>query len=81
MDQGTINWIIICSCLLGIVVGWALVRWSQRQLALMANERQVLLKGRLGLWGRRVHARALMAGGAALFALGVMGLFDVFFRH
>lgn len=81
MDQGTINVIILLSCLLGIAVGWALVRWSQRQLALMASERQVLLKGRLGLWGRRVHARALLAGGAALLAFGVLGLFDLAFRR
>lgn len=81
MDQAIINRIALFSCLLGIVVGWCLLRWAQRQLALLANERQALLKGRLGLWGRRAHARALLASGATIFGLSIIALFNLFFRR
>lgn len=78
MDQAIIDRIAFASCLLGLVVGWGLIRWAQRELATMANERQALLKGRLGLWGRRVHARMLLAGGATILALSVLALFRLF---
>jgi hypothetical protein len=81
VDQSVINRIAFFSCLLGIAVGWWLLRWAQRQLAGLADERQTLLKRRLGLWGRRAHARALLAGGAAIFGLSVMALFDLFIRN
>lgn len=80
MDQSVINWIAFFSCLLGIGVGWWLFRWAQRQLALLADERQTLWKGRLGLFGRRAHARALLAGGVAIFALSIDALVTLFFR-
>lgn len=81
MDQESINRVALFSCLLGIVVGWGLLRWAQRQLAAMAGERETLLKGRARLWGRRMHARALLLGGATLFGLGVLGLFNLFLRR
>lgn len=80
MEQGTINRIAFFSCLLGIVVGWYLFRWAQRELAGMADERQRLLKGKLGLWGRRAHARALLVGGVGIFAISIVALFDLFIR-
>lgn len=81
MDQEIINRIAFFSCVLGIVVGWSLLRWAQRQLALMAGEREAVFKGRLKLWGRRAHARLLLVGGATIFGLGVIGLFNLFFRR
>ena len=77
MDQAIINRIAFFSCLLGIVVGWSLVRWAQRQLAALADERPTLMKGRAKLLGRRAHARALLAGGAVLFGLSVIALFNL----
>ena len=77
MDQAIINRIAFFSCLLGIVVGWSVVRWAQRQLAALADERPTLMKGRAKLLGRRTHARALLAGGAVLFGLSVMALFNL----
>lgn len=80
MDQEIINRIAVFSCLLGVVVGWLLLRWAQRQLALMAHERPTIMKQRARLLGRRTHARALLVGGAVIFGLGVMGLFNLFLR-
>ncbi|MFN8539711.1 MAG: hypothetical protein U0232_19800 [Thermomicrobiales bacterium] len=37
---------------------------ARRDLAQMANERQRLLKRRVGLFGRRVHARILLIAGS-----------------
>ncbi len=79
MDQAVINRIAFFSCLLGVVVGWSLLRWAQRQLATLADERPTLLKSRAKLAGRRVHARALLAGGAILFGLSVIALFNLVF--
>ncbi len=81
MDQDIINRIAFFSCLLGIVVGWILLRWAQRQLLAMADERPRPMKQRAKLLGRRTHARALLLGGAVLFGLGIMGLFNLFFRQ
>ena len=80
MDQSVINVIAFFSCLLGIAVGWRLLRWAQGQVALLAHERQTRWKGRLGLFGRQFHARALLAGGAALFAISIVALVDLFVR-
>ena len=81
MDQDIINRIAFFSCLLGIVVGWILLRWAQRELLAMADERPRPMKQRAKLLGRRTHARALLVGGAVLFGLGIMGLFNLFFRQ
>src|SRR5919202_4392463 len=75
MDQSTINWIAFFSCLLGIAVGWRLLRWAQGQVTLLAHERETRWRGRLGLLGRQFHARALLAGGAAIFAISIVALF------
>lgn len=81
MDQTIITRIAVFSCLLGVVVGWLLLRWAQRELASMAHERPTVMKQRAHLLGRRTHARALLVGGAVLFGLGVMGLFNLFLRR
>lgn len=81
MDQATINRIIFGSCLLGFGVGAWLLRWARRELAGMANERQTLFKRRAGLWGRRIHARALMAGGILILWLSASALLNLFFRR
>ncbi len=81
MDQSVINWIAFFSCLLGIVVGWRLLRWAQGQVALLAHERQTRWKGRLGLLGRQANARALLFGGALLFATSIVALVDLLVRR
>ena len=81
MDQSVINWIAFFSCLLGIAVGWSVLRWAQRQVALIADERETVWKRRLGLWGRRFHARALLAAGAGMFAISIVALFDLLIRR
>lgn len=81
MDQDAINRIAFFACLLGIAVGWITLRWAQRELALLAHERPRLLKQRAGLLGRRTHARLFLVGGAILFGLGIMGLFNLVFRQ
>ncbi len=81
MDQSNINVIAFLSCLLGLGVGWWLVRYSRRELALMAGERQRVLKRRLGLFGRRVHARALLIAGIGILYLSAAGLLTLLFRR
>lgn len=80
MDLRIINGVAFFSCLLGIGVGWWLFRWAQRQLALMAGERQVVMNKRLGLLGRRAHARALLVGGVVIFAVSIDALVTLFIR-
>lgn len=74
MDQTTINLIALASCLLGIGVGWWLVRRSRRELAAMADERHRALKQRAGLLGRRLHARLLLVAGVVIIYLSATGL-------
>jgi hypothetical protein len=81
MDQGGINLIAFCSCLLGLGVGWWLIRYARRELALMAGERQRLLKRRVGLLGRRVHARAILAAGVVVLYLSATGMLTLFLRR
>jgi hypothetical protein len=81
MDQSVINWIALFSCLLGIGVGWRLLRWAQGQVALLAHERQTLWKGRLGLFGRQFHARALLFGGVLIFAISIVALVELLLRR
>jgi hypothetical protein len=81
MDQTGINLIAFGSCLLGFGVGWWLVRYARRELALMAGERQRVLKQRLGLFGRRVHARALLIAGIAILYLSATGLLTLLIRR
>lgn len=81
MDQSGINVIAVCSCLLGVGVGWWLVRYARRDLAQMANERQRLLKRRVGLFGRRVHARMLLIAGIAIIYLSATGLLTMLIRR
>ena len=81
MDQGHITTIAYLSCLLGLVVGWGLLRWAKRELATLAGERQTLLKRRLGLWGRRANARAIFAGGIAILYFSVIALFTLLARR
>lgn len=81
MDQSTINLIALASCLLGVGVGWWLVRYARRELAQMANEHQRLLKQRVGLFGRRVHARMLLIAGIAIIYLSATGLLTLLIRR
>jgi hypothetical protein len=81
MDQSSINVIAVCSCLLGIGVGWWLVRYGRRELSLMANERQRVLTRRLGLFGRRVHARVLLIAGIGIMYLSGAGLLTLLIRR
>ena len=81
MDQTGINFVALFSCLLGIGVGWWLVRYSRRELAMMADEQQRVLKRRLGLFGRRVHARVLLIAGIAILYLSATGLLTLLIRR
>jgi hypothetical protein len=81
MDQGSINIIAFCSCLLGLGGGWWLIRYARRELALMANERQRLLRHRMGLFGRRVHARAVLIAGVGIMYLSGAGLLTLLIRR
>lgn len=81
MEQSTINLIALASCLLGLGVGWWLVRYSRRDLASMAGERHRLLKRRAGLLGRRVHARLLLVAGAVIIYLSATGLITLLLRR
>lgn len=80
MDQRIINGVAFVSCLIGIAVGWWLFRWAQRQLASLATERQSVMKKRLGLFGRRAHARALLVGGVVIFAVSIDALVTLIIR-
>ncbi len=81
MDMTAINPIAFVSCLLGIGVGFWLFRLARRESAALAGERQTLLKRRVGLWGRRAHARALMAGGIAILYFSVAALITLLTRQ
>jgi hypothetical protein len=81
MDQTGINVIALVSCLLGFGVGWWLVRHSRRELATMAGEQQRVLKRRLGLFGRRVHARMLLIAGIAILYLSATALLTLVIRR
>jgi hypothetical protein len=81
MNQMSINLIAFCSCLLGFGVGWWLVRHARRELAVMAGERQRVLKQRLGLFGRRVHARLLLVAGIAILYLSATGFITLLIRR
>ena len=81
MDQSGINFIALLSCLLGFGVGWWLVRYSRRELATMAGEQQRVLKRRLGLFGRRVHARVLLIAGIAILYLSATALLTLLIRR
>ena len=81
MDIATINRIAVVCCLVGLGVGFWLLRWSRRELAGLANERQTLLKRRLGLWGRRAQARAFFIGGIAILYFSLVGLFTLLTRQ
>lgn len=81
MEQSTINLIALASCLLGLGVGWWLVRYSRRDLAAMAGERHRLLKRRVGLIGRRVHARLLLLAGVVILYLSATGLITLLIRR
>ena len=81
MDQTTINLIAFGSCLLGVGVGWWLVRWARGELALMAGEQHRLLKQRAGLFGRRVHARVLLVAGIIIIYLSATGFLTLLVRR
>jgi hypothetical protein len=81
MGDSQITIIAFLSCLLGLGVGWYLLRWSKREIAALAGERQTILKRRLGLWGRRANARALFAGGIAILYFSVIALFTLLTRR
>jgi hypothetical protein len=81
MDQGGINVIAFFSCLLGAGVGWWLIRYARRELALMAGEQQRVLKRRLGLFGRRVHARVVYVAGIAMIYFSAAGLLTLLLRR
>lgn len=81
MDITTINRIAFVSCLLGLGVGYWLLRWSRRELAALATERHYLMKRRLGHLGRRAHAGALLIGAIVILGYSVFALFDLFLRR
>lgn len=81
MDIATINRIAFVSCLIGLGVGYWMLRWSRRELAGLANERQTILKRRLGLWGRRAQARAFFIGGIAILYFSIAALFTLLTRR
>ena len=81
MNQTTINLIAFGSCLLGGGVGWWLVRWARRELALMAGERHRAFKQRAGLIGRRVHARLLLVAGVVILYLSATGFITLLIRR
>jgi hypothetical protein len=70
----------LVSCLLGLGVGYWLLRWSRRELATLATERQILLKRRLGLWGRRLNALAVFGGGVGILFYSAAALLSLLTR-
>ena len=80
MDIATINRVAFVCCLIGLGVGYGLLRWSRREMTLLASERQTLLKRRLGLWGRRAQARAFFVGGIAILYFSLAGIFTLLMR-
>ena len=81
MDQTTINLIAVASCFLGFGVGWWLIRHARRELAQMAGERHRVLKRRVGLFGRRVHARLILVAGIAILYLSATGFLTFLIRR
>ncbi len=81
MDMTVINPIGLLSCLLGLGVGIWLLRWSRRELAVLSTERQRVFKRRLGLWGRRLHASALLVGAIAILYFSAIGLIAILTRR
>lgn len=81
MNQPTINLIALGSCLLGLGVGWWLVRYARRDLAAMAGERHRIIKQRVGLLGRRLHARLLLVAGIVILYLSATGLLTLLVRR
>lgn len=81
MDITTINRIAFVSALLGLGVGYWLLRWARRELAALSTERHFLMKRRLGHLGRRAHAGALLIGAIAILYYSIAALFTLFLRH
>ena len=81
MDMSIIQPIGFFSCLLGLGIGSWLLRWSRRELAALATERQRLLKRKIGLWGRRAQAGALLVGAIAILYFSVVGLLALLTRQ
>lgn len=80
--MSVINPIALFSCLLGLGVGYWLLRWARRELAVLAaSEPQRLLKRRVGLWGRRLHAGALLIGAIAILYFSAVGLLAILTRR
>lgn len=80
MDIAVITPIGFLSCLLGLGIGYWLLRWSRRELATLATERQRLFKRKVGLWGRRAQASALLVGAIAILYFSVVGLLALLTR-
>jgi membrane protein YqaA with SNARE-associated domain len=81
MDIGTINIIAFFSCLLGLGVGYWLLRWGKREMAILAGERQRVFKRRLNLWGRRANAFAIFIGGVAILSYSLFALLALLGRR
>ena len=81
MGTAIINPIGLVSCLLGLGIGYWLLRWSRRELATLATERQRLFKRKLGLWGRRAHAGSLLLGAIAILYFSAVGLLALLTRQ
>lgn len=81
MDTTTINSISFVSCIVGLVVGVWLLRWSRREMATLAGERHYLMKRRLGHLGRRAHAGAFYLGAIVILSISVLALFDLLLRR
>lgn len=80
MDTAVITPIGFFSCLLGLGIGYWLLRWSRRELATLATERQRLFKRKVGLWGRRALASALLVGAIAILYFSAVGLLSLLTR-
>ena len=68
------------SCLLGLGVGYWLLRWGRRELAALAAERHSHLKLRLRLWGRRLNALAVFCGGVGILFYSAAALLSLLTR-
>ncbi len=79
--MAVINPIGFLSCLLGLGIGYWLLRWSRRELAALSGERQTILKRRVGLWGRRAQASALLLGAIAILYFSAVGLLALLTRQ
>ncbi len=81
MDMTTINGISFGACLVGLVVGVWLLRWSRREMATLAGERHYLMKRRLGHLGRRAHAGAFYLGAIVILSISALALLDLLLRR